>query len=795
MVSGWHGVKLGGFAAAAGLGVALTAGHGVAAADPDASPAGTRGNHEATADNTTAGPGSSAPRQPTAGRRSSLPAKVSDFDPFPRHLHSALTELDTPGNADHPSLAAAVTDIPAVSPIGSIYSRPRSADPAPTPTLTVAPTPTPTVAPPAEAPPAVHVFGAAATVPPVVRSVPTIAAPAAAAISATGIATVLHAAAVGILASGSPAGPVDSPILYAVLAWARREGQRLFTPKTATARIPAAAQVISDTQPPTANVVVADTALKAGETSVVTVTFAEAVTGFTNADLTVANGALSSVSSGDGGITWTATLTPAAGVTDATNLVSLDLTGVSDLAGNAGTGTTDSNNYAIDTVRPTGSVVVADTALKAGETSLVTVTFAEAVTGFTNADLTVANGALSSVSSGDGGITWTATLTPAAGVTDATNVIQLDLTGVSDLAGNAGVGTANSNNYAIDTVRPMASVVVADTALTAGETSGVTITFTEAVEGFTNSDLTVANGTLSPATSSDGGITWTATLTPSADTTDATNVISLDLAGVTDGSGNAGVDTTDSNNYAINTRRPTATIAVADTALKAGETSLVTITFADAVTDFTNADLAVANGTLSTATSSDGGITWTATLTPSTDTTDATNLITLDNTGVADLAGNAGVGTTDSSNYAIDTRRPTATIALADTALKAGKSTLVTITFSEAVTGFTNADLTVANGTLSTATSSDGGITWTATLTPSARTRDTTNVITLDNAGVTDLTGNPGTGVTESNNYAVDTKVGFLTRVIEFVRALLPRVFSWWSPPAHSVVREYPFAG
>jgi hypothetical protein len=36
--------------------------------------------------------------------------------------------------------------------------------------------------------------------------------------------------------------------------------------------------------------------------------------------------------------------------------------------------------------------VVADPALKIGETSLVTITFSEAVTGFSNADLTIANG-------------------------------------------------------------------------------------------------------------------------------------------------------------------------------------------------------------------------------------------------------------------------------------------------------------------------------------------------------------------------------------------------------------------
>ncbi|NGF57534.1 T9SS type B sorting domain-containing protein [Parapedobacter sp. SGR-10] len=212
--------------------------------------------------------------------------------------------------------------------------------------------------------------------------------------------------------------------------------------------------IVVDGVRPTATLVVTDAALSAGETSLVTITFSEAVTGFTNADLTIANGTLSAISSSDGGITWTATFTPTANIEDATNVITLDNTGVADLAGNAGTGTTESNNYAIDTKRPTATIVVADAALSAGETSLVTITFSELVTNFTNADLNVANGTLSIVSSSNGGITWTATFTPTANIEEAANVVTLDMTDVTDAAGNAGTGTTESNNYAIDTKTP-----------------------------------------------------------------------------------------------------------------------------------------------------------------------------------------------------------------------------------------------------------------------------------------------------------------------------------------------------
>ncbi|MBH3339813.1 DUF4347 domain-containing protein [Pseudomonas mendocina] len=511
-----------------------------------------------------------------------------------------------------------------------------------------------------------------------------------------------------------------------------------------------------DTLRPTATIVVADTALRAGQSTTVTITFSEAVSGFAIDDLTVENGSLSGLSSNDGGITWTATLTPGANVVDSSNRITLNNSGVQDFAGNAGIGSTESNNYAIDTQRPTATIVVADTALRAGQSTTVTITFSEAVNGLSTADFNVANGSLDNLSSNDGGITWTATLTPGANVTDSSNLITLDNTGYTDATGNPGVGTTDSNNYAIDTQRPTATMVVSDSALSIGETTTVTITFSESVSGLTIADFTVAGGSLSELSSNDGGVTWTATLTPDANLATAANRITLNNTGYIDSAGNNGSGPVNSNGYAIDTQRPTATIVVADTLVKAGQSTTVTITFSEAVTGLTTADFQVSNGSLGNLTTSDN-ITYTATLTPDANVTDASNLVTLNNSGVQDAAGNAGVGTTDSNNYAVDTQRPTASIVVADTTLRAGQSTTVTITFSEAVNGLSTADFNVANGNLSGLSSSDGGITWTATLTPSANVTDSTNLISLDNSGYTDAAGNTGTGTTSSNNYAIDT--------------------------------------
>ncbi|MCW8177829.1 Ig-like domain-containing protein, partial [Verminephrobacter aporrectodeae] len=134
--------------------------------------------------------------------------------------------------------------------------------------------------------------------------------------------------------------------------------------------------------------------------------------------------------------------------------------------------------------------------------------------------LTDANGTLGTLTANADGKTWTATFTPTANVNDTTNTISVNLAGVTDTAGNAGVSTATSANYTVDT-RPAdttgltATITLADSALTVGETTAVTIRFNEPVTGFANDDivLTDANGTLSTLTPNADRTVWTATFT------------------------------------------------------------------------------------------------------------------------------------------------------------------------------------------------------------------------------------------------------------------------------------------
>lgn len=512
-----------------------------------------------------------------------------------------------------------------------------------------------------------------------------------------------------------------------------------------------------DTEPPTVtSLVVTDTMLTAGETAVLSITFSEAVSGFTTADLSVPNATAGALASSDGGITWTATLTPDAGVSDGTNVVTVDLSGVVDAFGNAGTGTVGSTSYVVDTSRPTGTLVVADTELRAGESTTVTITFSEAVIAFTLADLTVQNGTLGGLASMDGGITWTATLTPAANTTAPSNQVTLNAGSVADLAGNVNVGTALSNAYAVRTGTPTATVDVSEPTLRIGRTAVVTLTFSEPVVGLDLADLRVENGTLGALTGSDSGRTWTAVLTPAADVEDDTNQVTLDASGVRGAvSGLTGAGTTSSDPYAVDTRRPTATVDVARTVLGIGGTAAVTLTFSEPVTGVTPAAVPTTGGTLTGLATADGGVTWTATFVPATGTETTAASVQVDTAAVVDAAGNAGVGVVSSVPLVVDTVAPTAALRLATTRVT-GPTTL-TVTFSEPVTTLTLAHLVATRGTLSALATADGGRTWTATFTPDAGVRSEALTIRLDLPGVTDLAGNAGAAAALSAAFAVET--------------------------------------
>jgi predicted heme/steroid binding protein len=129
---------------------------------------------------------------------------------------------------------------------------------------------------------------------------------------------------------------------------------------------------------------------------------------------------------------------------------------------------------------------------------------------------------------------------------------------------------------------------------------------------------------------------------------------------------------------------------------------------------------------------------------------------------IKDSAGNSTIGSASSTSLMVDQTAPSITsFTMSDYALKIGDTSTVSIRFSEAVTNFSNSNVTVPNGTLSTLSSSDSGVNWTATYTPDNGVEDNTNLLTIDNT-YTDLAGNIGSGGS-TNNFTIDTNAPSIT--------------------------------
>ena len=132
------------------------------------------------------------------------------------------------------------------------------------------------------------------------------------------------------------------------------------------------------------------------------------------------------------------------------------------------------------------------------------------------------------------------TSTTADGSYNSADTVNITATASEAVvAGNTGPA-ATTANYAVETLAPSVdNFTLSDTALKAGDTATVTLVFSEAVASFSSSaDITADNGTLATM-SSGNNVTWTGTFTPTANTEDASNTLSL-ATSYTDTAGNAG---------------------------------------------------------------------------------------------------------------------------------------------------------------------------------------------------------------------------------------------------------------
>ncbi|WP_394497178.1 Ig-like domain-containing protein [Shewanella sp. ENK2] len=134
----------------------------------------------------------------------------------------------------------------------------------------------------------------------------------------------------------------------------------------------------------------------------------------------------------------------------------------------------------------------------------------------------------------------------------------------------------------------------------------------------------------------------------------------------------------------------------------------------------------------------------------SVDNVDLSTLVDGDIRVVATATDSNGNDLSANDTEKLDATAPTLDITVADSTLDFGEATLVTFTFSEAITNFNLADdIIVSGGTLTGLISIDGGETWTATFTPTDGYSGPAS-ITVNDDTYTDLAGNLGSGDSEN---------------------------------------------
>ncbi len=500
-----------------------------------------------------------------------------------------------------------------------------------------------------------------------------------------------------------------------------------------------------DTTAPSLVITALDPALTATESTTISFTFSEAVSGFDIDDITPVGGTLSNlVQSTTNPNVWTATFT--ADGSGAAPSISVADGAYTDLAGNLGTGDVldGTDGFVVDTLAP-APVITIDPV-----TNAITIDFGEAVNAVDGSPLTadaleglldIANGTLTDlVDNGDG--SFSGTLVPAADF-EGDVVVNVPAGIVTDVAGNANLTATES--LTVDTLAPGLVITALDPALTATESTTISFTFSEAVSGFDIDDITPVGGTLSNLVqSTTNPNVWTATFT--ADGSGAAPSISVADGAYTDLAGNLGtgdvLDGTDG--FVVDTLAPAPVITIDPV------TNAITIDFGEAVNavdgspltaDALEGLLDIANGTLTDLVDNGDG-SFSGTLVPAADF-EGDVVVNVPAGIVTDVAGNANLTATES--LTVDTLAPTLVISATDTNLSLGESTTISFTFSEAVSGFDIDDITPVGGTLSNLVqSTTNPNVWTATFTQDG-TLTAPSISVADDA-YTDLAGNLGKG-------------------------------------------------
>ena len=465
----------------------------------------------------------------------------------------------------------------------------------------------------------------------------------------------------------------------------------------------------------------------------ITIVFSEVVSGFEKDDISLSDSTttarVTSLTATDD-ITYTATITP---IASGDVVISIPAGAAMDVATNLNTAA-ETQTVIVDMDAPSVEISV-PSGVQSGAFDF-TITFSESVSFLVESDVFFAGSTVSSTIT-----TWTwidpdtynGTITPTA---SGDVVISIPKGTVIDDAVNQNIAS-ETHTVTVDMDAP--TVTVSAPTVAQKGAFDITFTFSEAVSGFEQAEVSLADST---ATASVGALTtadniiYTTTVTP---TTSGTVSLSIPASVATDVAGNANT-ASETHTITVDMDAPVPTATVISVPQK-GAFAII-VMFSEVVSGFEQTDISLVHSTARasiTGLGSGDNISYGVGITPTT-----SGFVVIDiPAGVAtDAAGNPNTAS-ERRIVTIDMDRPTVNVSAPTVAQKGAFD--ITFTFSEAVSGFEQAEVLLANNT---ATASVGALTtadniiYTTTVTP---TTSGTVSLRIPAKVATDAAGNANT--------------------------------------------------
>lgn len=419
-----------------------------------------------------------------------------------------------------------------------------------------------------------------------------------------------------------------------------------------------------------------------------TITFSEAVTGFTDSDIIVSFGTKSNFRANTGTAnSWQIDITPfGSNITIGILISASSVDGAQSGNLEGRKNVTFASTAPTDATKPT--ITYDGPQSHTGVAFELDIDFSEPVINFGISDVTVVGGASSGLIRTPGGQNryWKVDITPTDAGTDCT--ISIANGACTDAAGNEVIGKAVTVT-ARDTTAPTVTIVSPNANHDGSTKFRLTATFSEAVTGFILGDLRATNCTIDNFQGS--GTTYTFDVTP---TNTQTLSVELPANSAHDADNNGNTRTSTSVPYqappTTDTVRPT--VGLAGARFHDGVVFDLDINFSEDISGFTLSDISVVNGTASNLARSPSGQNryWQVDITPT--AANVTVEVSIPDNAVQDAADNGNVRNSTAIAPRTQTGRPTVVLTSA-TQYHGNTSFRVTATFSENVAGLTLAGI------------------------------------------------------------------------------------------------------